>query len=187
MLPVFIPGHAPATSKRRKWRVRRAPASGGNAGLLDTGNGVFRCVLGRGGISARKREGDGATPAAPMKILGGYRNPQRVRFAPGANRLAPASMMLGWCDEPGHASYNRPVRLPFRFSHESMRRDDRLYDVCLVLDWNLRPRSRRRGSAIFLHQTSPDRRPTAGCIALDPPLMRKLLPRLTGRTIAVLP
>lgn len=135
----------------------------------------------------RKREGDGATPAGPLRVTGGYRNPERFRLRPGCSRLEPATAAHGWCDEPSHGSYNRPVRLPFRFSAESMLRGDRLYDICLVLDWNLRPRIRNRGSAIFLHQTSPDCRPTAGCVALEPRLLRRLLHRLAGRRIVVIP
>jgi L,D-peptidoglycan transpeptidase YkuD (ErfK/YbiS/YcfS/YnhG family) len=69
-----------------------------------------------------------------------------------------------------------------------MHRDDRLYDACLVLDWNYTKRARNRGSAIFLHMTRTDKGPTAGCIGLDPALMARLLPRLLrGVCIAVLP
>jgi len=72
----------------------------------------------------------------------------------------------GWCDDVEHGRYNCPVRLPFSASHETMWRDDGLYDVVGVLDWNLRPRIRRRGSAIFLHLAGPGFPPTAGCIAV---------------------
>jgi L,D-peptidoglycan transpeptidase YkuD (ErfK/YbiS/YcfS/YnhG family) len=59
-------------------------------------------------------------------------------------------------------------------------RDDRLYDVCLVLDWNLPPFGRKRngGSAIFLHVARPGFPPTEGCIAVAPETMRALLPRI---------
>ena len=48
-----------------------------------------------------------------------------------------------------------------------MWRDDHLYDIVGVLDWNISPRVRGRGSAIFLHLARPGYRPTAGCIALS--------------------
>ena len=41
-------------------------------GLLNVGGTVFPCALGRGGISAGKREGDGATPLGAMRLLSGY-------------------------------------------------------------------------------------------------------------------
>lgn len=164
--------------KAEVWIVRRRPGSVKHNGLLVTGTGVFRCILGRSGITTRKREGDGATPAGRHRILGGYRNPQRIGFSSGSRQLQIANRWLGWCDDPASSSYNRPVRLPFLRSHEQMRRVDRLYDAILVLDWNFSRRSRNRGSAIFLHMTRDDLGPTAGCIALDPILLRRLLPRL---------
>lgn len=182
LLPPAFPASRGAT-----WVVRRAPGGAGTRGLLETGGAVHPCVLGRGGISVRKREGDGATPAGPMRVIGGYRNPKRFRLRYECAQLLPASPALGWCDAPQAASYNRPVRLPARSRAESMLREDRLYDICLVLDWNTGPRVRHRGSAIFLHQTSLERKPTAGCIALDPALLRRLLARLRGRRIVMTP
>ncbi len=85
---------------------------------------------------------------------------------------------LAWCDDAGDGRYNRPLRLPLAASHEVMRREDRLYDVVVVLDWNVRSRLIGRGSAIFFHQATPDLGPTAGCVALRPADMRRLLARL---------
>jgi L,D-peptidoglycan transpeptidase YkuD (ErfK/YbiS/YcfS/YnhG family) len=81
----------------------------------------------------------------------------------------------GWCDDPASGRYNCPVHLPSGFSHEEMWRDDRLYDVVGVLDWNIRPRVRRRGSAIFLHLCRADFAPTAGCVALRPRDLHRVL------------
>jgi L,D-peptidoglycan transpeptidase YkuD (ErfK/YbiS/YcfS/YnhG family) len=170
------------------WFVRRKPGRSAHLGLLETGIGVYPCSLGRAGITTRKREGDGGTPAGLLRILGGYRHPKRLGFSPGARKLAATKGNLGWCDDPASAAYNRAVRLPFSRSHERMQRDDRLYDACLVLDWNYTKRARNRGSAIFLHMSREDQGPTAGCIALDPALFTRLLPRLLrGVAICVLP
>jgi L,D-peptidoglycan transpeptidase YkuD (ErfK/YbiS/YcfS/YnhG family) len=84
----------------------------------------------------------------------------------------------GWCDDPIDGRYNTPITLPFPASHEVLWRDDGVYDVLGVLDWNMWPRSLGRGSAIFLHLARPDGGPTAGCIALTPSDMRRLLARL---------
>jgi L,D-peptidoglycan transpeptidase YkuD (ErfK/YbiS/YcfS/YnhG family) len=170
------------------WFVRRKPGRSAYHGLLDTGTGVYPCSLGRTGITTQKREGDGATPSGCHRVLGGYRNPKRLGFGPGVRRLLATRSDLGWCDDPASAAYNRAVRLPFSRSHERMQRDDRLYDACLVLDWNYTKRARNRGSAIFLHMTREDLGPTAGCIAVDPMLFARLLPRLLrGVSIVVLP
>lgn len=130
-----------------------------------------------------KREGDGATPVAAMRVLGGGFRADRVRRPQTMLRLGPIRPRDGWCDAPADPNYNRPVTLPFTASHERLTRDDRLYDVCLVLDWNIRPRARNRGSAIFLHVARPGFPPTEGCIAVAPAAMRWLLPRIGPDTV----
>jgi L,D-peptidoglycan transpeptidase YkuD (ErfK/YbiS/YcfS/YnhG family) len=121
-------------------------------------------------------------------VLGGYRKPVPHQYGAGSRMLRPVTADLGWCDDPANAAYNCPVSLPFRASHEQMMRQDRLYDLVLVLDWNITRRARNRGSAIFMHLTRPDGGPTQGCIALDPQLMWRLLPKLlSGVAIKVQP
>jgi L,D-peptidoglycan transpeptidase YkuD (ErfK/YbiS/YcfS/YnhG family) len=73
----------------------------------------------------------------------------------------------GWSDDPREARYNRFVRLPRGNSHETLIRDDPLYDLIIVLDHNQRPRVRGRGSAVFVHVARPGLTPTAGCLAFD--------------------
>lgn len=169
-------------SRRTIFGVRRRPGKA-SQGILSLGGLTFRCSLGKGGISARKREGDGATPLANLRVLGGYFR------AGGAVRrrdrlgLTPIGPDLGWCDAPGDRNYNRPVPLPYPASHERMRRKDHLYDICIVLDWNIRPRRRNRGSAIFLHLARPGYLPTEGCIALSPRDMERLLPLLSTQSV----
>ena len=164
--------------------VVRARPGHPSQGLLKAGPLVFPCALGWGGISANKREGDGATPLAAMRILSGYfRNEQfsgarRTRLA-----MAPIGPDLGWCEVPCDRNYNRPVRIPYGASHERMKRDDRLYDACLVLDWNIAPRRRGRGSAIFFHLARPGFTPTQGCVAVSRRAMERLLPLLSDRTV----
>ncbi len=164
--------------------IVRAKPGDQTKGLLVAGNVVFPCALGRGGISSAKREGDGATPLGPMRVISGYyrgdqvAGRQRTRLA-----MQPIATDLGWCDSASDANYNRPVRKPYAASHETMRRDDRLYDYCLVLDWNITSRRRGRGSAIFFHLAKPGFPPTQGCVAVTEKVMARLLPWLTDRTI----
>ncbi len=152
-------------------------------GLLNAAGTVFPCALGSGGITANKREGDGGTPLAAMRILSGYYRRGRFNGAPTTLAMREIHAALGWCDLPGDRNYNRPVRLPYLASHERMLRDDRLYDACLVLDWNIAPRRRGRGSAIFFHLARPGFPPTQGCVAVTPRVMARLLPRLSSRTV----
>lgn len=136
---------------------------------------TMRAALGRGGVRADKREGDGATPAGVLPL-------RRVLYR--ADRLPPPDCIVplepiapddGWCDDPAHPDYNRKVRLPHDARHEALWRDDSLYDIVGVLGWNDAPVQRGRGSAIFLHIARADYAPTEGCIALALADLRRLL------------
>lgn len=155
--------------------VRPQPGKKSRA-LVQCGPFVVPAAIGRSGRSVLKREGDGATPVAAMKLLYGFRrgeSPHRIATPLALSRIR-ADML--WCDQPEHASYNRLVKAPFRASHEEMKRKDGLYDVCLVMDWNVSSRARNRGSAIFFHLIRPGYQPTEGCIAVKPQDMRRILP-----------
>ncbi|WP_287882584.1 L,D-transpeptidase family protein [Paracoccus denitrificans] len=131
---------------------------------LRAGSRVIPCAVGRGGIRADKREGDGATPIGRHRIVGLLYRPDRVARPNGwARPILPGDL---WCDASGHAAYNHPVRAPFGPSHEAMRRADPLYDIVLVTDWNWPQARPGMGSAIFLHQWRRPGFPTAGCIAM---------------------
>ena len=158
-------------------RVRSLPGAP-HRGLLRLGNLTLPCALGRSGVTAFKREGDGATPRGRLPLLFGWWRADRSMPPARPIPLGPLPADLGWSDDPVDGRYNRPLRLPLRGSHEVMRRDDGLYDVVIVLDWNIRSRGVRRGSAIFFHLATPDLGPTAGCVALRPADMRRLLARL---------
>jgi L,D-peptidoglycan transpeptidase YkuD (ErfK/YbiS/YcfS/YnhG family) len=99
--------------------------------------------------------------------------------------MTPIDEKLGWCDAASDRNYNRPVSLPYPAGAEAMRRADYLYDYCLVLDWNIVPRRRGAGSAIFLHLARPGFAPTEGCVAVTTQVMARLLPFLSNRSVLV--
>ena len=135
-------------------------------GWLQCGNRIFRCTLGRGGVTTDKREGDGATPAGAYPLRQLLYRSDRLALPTNALPTSPLRPRDGWCDDPGHSAYNRPVTLPLDASAESMWRDDHLYDLVVVLGYNDDPVVSGLGSAIFLHVASPENSPTEGCIAL---------------------
>jgi L,D-peptidoglycan transpeptidase YkuD (ErfK/YbiS/YcfS/YnhG family) len=161
--------------------VRPAPSDKSRA-LLQIGSLTFPAAIGRTGRSAFKKEGDGRTPISTMRLLYGYHRADRMSALKTALPMIRTRKDMLWCDAPDHAAYNCPVQAPFKASHEEMMRQDSLYDVCLVLDWNITSRSRNRGSAIFMHLIRPGYQPTAGCIALSPANMRRILPLLKRGT-----
>ncbi|MDP9837398.1 L,D-peptidoglycan transpeptidase YkuD (ErfK/YbiS/YcfS/YnhG family) [Neorhizobium huautlense] len=143
--------------------------------LVQLGPVTLPAAIGRSGRTAFKREGDGATPIAAMPVLYGFVRGDRVRALPTALPMRRIRPDMLWCDQPEHPSYNRLVKAPFKPSHEEMKREDGLYDVCLVLDWNVSSRQRNRGSAIFFHLIRPGYQPTAGCVAVKLRDMQRLL------------
>lgn len=156
-------------------------------GILQFGRLRLQAALGRTGIKSLKREGDGATPRGAMRVLNGYRRGDRGGMLASPLDLIRIKPGMLWCDAPTHAAYNRPVRAPFGASHEQLMRADELYDICVVLDWNITQRKRGKGSAIFLHIARPGYLPTEGCLAVArrdfAVLVRHLRP---GRVIRVL-
>lgn len=151
-------------------------------GWILAGNVIIPCALGTGGIQHDKREGDGATPVGVHRPLHGFYRADRIRKPATGVPLVPLRSNDGWCDEPGHPRYNRHVHLPFRARHESMWRDDHLYDIVIDLGWNARPRIQGRGSAIFLHLARENFGPTEGCIAVPWNKARRLLALIGPRT-----
>lgn len=163
--------------------VVRSRSARATRGCLSVGGHSIPCALGRSGISRRKREGDGATPAGRFRPVAVFYRPDRVRRPLTRLPVKPLRRADGWCDDPRHGRYNRPVRLPFAASHEAMWRDDHLYDIVVVLDYNRRPRVRGAGSAVFFHLARTGYPPTEGCIAVSLADMRRVLARLDAASV----
>lgn len=163
-------------------RVRTLRVQGrGGAGrraIVSLGSLTLPCAVGRGGVVARKREGDGGTPRGVWRIGEVWFRPDRIRRPRTALSIRATRRSDGWCDAAADRNYNRRVRLPYPASAEEMWRCDRLYDLLVVLDYNRRPRARGRGSAIFMHVARPGFAPTEGCVALRLPDLLRLLVRL---------
>ena len=144
-------------------------------GLLRAGPLRLQCALGAGGVTRLKREGDGATPAGRYALTSLKVRRDRVT---GPRTQVPASTVRAcdaWSEEPRSGNYNRLIRRSRGNPGDRLARDDRLYDIVGILDWNIRPRASYRGSAIFLHLCRPGYLPTAGCIALEPGDLKRLL------------
>lgn len=148
-----------------------------SGGMLVFGGLSVPCALGRSGITRQKREGDGATPAGTLAFVKVYYRPDRIRRPTTLLPAIPLRRDSGWCDDPSDRRYNRALRLPSRAGHECLWRSDHLYDLVVVLDYNLKNPRRGAGSAIFFHLASPEYSPTQGCVAVDMPAMRRILSR----------
>ncbi|OUD09551.1 hypothetical protein BVC71_06790 [Marivivens niveibacter] len=140
----------------------------------------FPCTIGRGGVTAAKREGDGATPRGTHRIVGMLYRPDRVTRP--ADWALPITKDDLWSDDPTHEDYNMMVRAPYPYSHETLRRADPLYNIVIITDWNWPYAVKNRGSAIFIHQMRRPGYPTAGCIGLRPKDLRWIAARIRYET-----
>lgn len=147
------------------------------SGWMDLAGKRVRIALGRSGICPEnlKQEGDGATPTGRYRLRRVLYRADRIAAPHTALPRRAISADDGWCDDPADPAYNRPVRLPYSAPHETLSREDGLYDIILVLGHNDDPPKSGAGSAIFLHCKRCDYEPTEGCIALDPADVRLLL------------
>ena len=140
----------------------------------------FPCVIGRGGITDNKREGDGATPRGTHMIVGLLYRPDRMmRPTDWAVPIGPCDL---WSDDPTHEDYNLMVRAPYPHSHENLRRADPLYDLVLITDWNWPRAERGKGSAIFIHRWRRPGYQTEGCVGLRPDHLTWIAPRIRFAT-----
>ena len=151
-------------------------------GWLIAGPLALPVALGRAGIRANKREGDGGTPRGTFRLRRLWFRADRA--PPPRTRLPLRRIGRGdaWCEDPRDRHYNQPVRLPADHPGDRLWRADRLYDLIIELDHNTRPRIAGRGSAVFVHVARPDFAPTAGCVALTEAALRRLLERAGPRT-----
>jgi L,D-peptidoglycan transpeptidase YkuD (ErfK/YbiS/YcfS/YnhG family) len=167
--------------------IRVYPAAGNRRrGWLTADGWTIPVALGRGGIKANKREGDGGTPLGvfrPRRLW--WRADRHVRpqtFLP----VRPIRPEDAWCEDPADRHYNQAIRLARGESGDRLRREDHLYDFIVEIDHNTSPRIAGRGSAVFLHLARQNFSPTAGCVSMTRSSMLRLLRRMGPQTRIVI-
>lgn len=142
----------------------------------------MQVALGRGGIKASKREGDGGTPAGRFHSVRLWWRPDRLprpRTSLPVRNIRPDD---AWCEEPSDRRYNQPFRRSANEPGDRLRRDDGLYDLIVEIDHNIRPRVAGRGSAVFIHVARDGFAPTAGCVGLRRNELLQLVRSLSPKT-----
>ena len=141
-----------------------------------------KCAIGKRGIGIKKKEGDFITPKGIFKIkLILYRKDRIKNLKTSLKKLA-INKKFGWCDDPKSRKYNRLIKYPFKFSSEKLYRKDNIYDIILVLNFNMNPVIKYKGSAIFIHIVKNNYKSTEGCIALKKNELIKLIKNLKNNT-----
>ena len=111
----------------------------------------FKCALGKAGIGKKKLEGDQITPKGTYKIVKIYFRKDRLKKISSKFKLIEIKKNMGWCDDPKSKKYNQLIKLPSKYSHENLYRENSIYDLILVLNYNMNPIIKNKGSAIFIH------------------------------------
>jgi L,D-peptidoglycan transpeptidase YkuD (ErfK/YbiS/YcfS/YnhG family) len=160
----------------------RAAAGDRTRGWLLAYGQTIPVALGRGGIRANKREGDGGTPKGVFRPVRVWWRADRHRRPATFLPVRAIGAEDAWCEDPADRHYNQPVRPGAKRGGDRLRRDDHLYDYIVEIDHNTHPRIAGRGSAVFLHLARENFSPTAGCVSMTRRAMLRLLARLGPRT-----
>ena len=146
-------------------------------------NGIkYRCSLGNGGFSNKKKEGDGCTPIGVFQVTDILYRKDKLKNLVTNYNLRTISPSDGWCDDPSSKYYNSKIKFPFANSAEKLFRQDDLYDIVCITNHNQNPIIPGAGSAIFIHVATKDYATTAGCIALGLKDLLEILSTLTKTT-----
>jgi L,D-peptidoglycan transpeptidase YkuD (ErfK/YbiS/YcfS/YnhG family) len=142
----------------------------------------LRCSIGKRGISIKKREGDKRTPRGEFKLKYILYRKDRVFNLQTVLKKIKIDKKMGWCDDPKSSYYNKLIKYPFKYRSEKLWRKDNIYDIIIIIDYNLNPIIKNRGSAIFLHITKKNYQPTSGCIAVSKNNIKFLLSKIDKKT-----
>ena len=152
------------------------------SGYLKYKNLKFRCALGKAGVKKKTIEGDNMTPRGIFKIIKIYYRHDKIKIIKTSIKKIKIRKNMGWCDDPKSGFYNRQIKLPTKYGHEKLYRNDNLYDLIVVLNYNMEPIIKNKGSAIFLHIAKNSYQKTKGCIALKKEHLIKVISKIKKNT-----
>ena len=89
---------------------------------------------------------------------------------------------MGWCDDPKSSCYNKLIKLPYDYNHEKLYKNENIYDIVLVLNYNMSPVKKNKGSAIFIHVAKNNFKRTEGCVAIKKLSLIKLIKKISPNT-----
>jgi L,D-peptidoglycan transpeptidase YkuD (ErfK/YbiS/YcfS/YnhG family) len=128
--------------------------------------------VGRNGVSADKREGDGCTPAGLFGFGFAFGNSAKPETGMTWRDVTSDSY---WVDDPNSLYYNQWVEGRDNAdwtSAEHLSESPKNYAYAVVVDYNTENTIAGNGSAIFLHCKTE---PTSGCVAAPQESILKIL------------
>ena len=143
-------------------------------------NKIFKCSLGINGLSEHKKEGDGCTPTGDFSLGKIYYRNDRIKNLKSKKKLISIKKDMFWSDDPKCNNYNK---LSYKKigSFEKLYRKDNIYNIFIVINFNINPIVKGRGSAIFLHLKKKNYLPTKGCVALREEDLIEIVEKITPK------
>ncbi len=141
---------------------------------------IFKCCVGKKGLTPTKKEGDNKTPKGTFEIENLYFRKDKLKKPKTGLRCVEIKKYMGWSNDVNYPKkYNKLINTEEKVRHEKLKRNDYKYDLLIPIKYNYKKPISGKGSCIFIHLTK-NYRPTAGCIALkkkDYLIMLKLINR----------
>ena len=127
---------------------------------------IFKCCIGKKGLTRNKREGDKKTPIGKFGIENLYFRKDRLNKPNTLLKCIEIKKNMGWCDDNNYPKkYNKLIKINNYIGHEKLKRKDNKYDLIIPIKYNFKKPKVGIGSCIFLHLTN-NYKSTDGCIAL---------------------
>ena len=142
-----------------------------------------KCALGKRGIGKKKKEGDKITPIGRYNIKFLLYRKDRIKKIKTKLKKFVIKKNMGWCDDSSSKNYNKLIQLPTKYSHEKLYKKDNSYDIILVLNFNMYPIIKNKGSAIFIHVAKQCYKKTLGCVAINKISLLKIAKKLNKKSI----
>ena len=153
-----------------------------NKKFLTYNNYKVKCAIGKRGIGNKKKEGDFITPKGNFRIKYILYRKDRIKRIRSKFKKIIIKKNMGWCDDPRSKNYNKLIRIPSKFNYEKLYKKENIYDIILVLNYNMKPIIKNKGSAIFIHVAKRNFEKTEGCVAIKKIYLLQILNKLKKNT-----
>ena len=145
-------------------------------------NNKVKCAIGKKGIGRKQKEGDQITPRGTFRVKDILYRKDKISYLRSIIKKTTIKKNMGWCDDPKSKDYNKLIKFPFNYKSEKLYRSNNIYDIILVLDFNMHPIRKNKGSAIFIHISNSKYSSTQGCIAIKKKELLKLIKFIDKKT-----
>ena len=113
-------------------------------------NKKISCVIGKNGIGVKKKEGDFITPKGVFKVLRVFYRPDKLRRIKSGIPVFEIKKKHKWCTDPKNLNYNSLLTKKVNCIYENLFRDDDIYDLVLVLNYNLKKKNTKEVQSSFI-------------------------------------